>query len=133
MIGKSEDRVHSGPGTIIGANVKLVGTLKDANDIVVHGTVEGEVISEKAVTIGETARIKGPVSAATVSVAGLLRGSIEASVRIEILPTGKVNGNIATKDLIIRSGAQFIGKSEMRGEHESDAPEVKEASTEQQA
>ena len=38
----------SGPGTIVGANVKLVGTLADANEIVIHGRIEGEVVSDKS-------------------------------------------------------------------------------------
>jgi len=37
----------SGPGTVVGANVKLTGTISDVNDITVHGTVEGEVVSDK--------------------------------------------------------------------------------------
>lgn len=107
------DKPLPGPGTVVGANVKLVGTLRDVNDITVHGIIEGEVASERAITIGETAQIKGPVVGQVVSVAGIIRGSIDASTRLEILPTGKVYGNITARDLIIRSGAVFIGKSAM--------------------
>src|SRR4030042_3232954 len=103
----------SGPGTIVGANVKLVGTLSDANEIVVHGKIEGEVISEKNIIISETAFIKGPVSAETIQVAGEVRGSIVATGRLEIMPTGKVYGSTTTKDLNIGSGAIFAGKSNM--------------------
>lgn len=103
----------SGPGTIVGANVKLVGTLADANEIVIHGKIEGEVISEKNVIVSETAYIKGPVSAETVQIAGEVHGSIVATGRLEILPTGKVFGSTTTKDLNIRSGAIFVGKSNM--------------------
>ncbi|OGD56398.1 hypothetical protein A2V71_04660 [Candidatus Berkelbacteria bacterium RBG_13_40_8] len=103
----------SGPGTVVGANVKLVGTLSDANEIVVHGKIEGEVISEKNIIISETAFIKGPVSAETIQVAGEVRGSIVATGRLEIMPTGKVYGSTTTKDLNIRSGAIFAGKSNM--------------------
>ena len=103
----------SGPGTIVGSNVKLVGTISDANEIVVHGKIEGEVISEKSVVISETAYIKGPVSAELVQVAGEIHGSIVATGKLEILPTGKVFGSITTKDLNIRSGAIFVGKSTM--------------------
>lgn len=103
----------SGPGTIVGANVKLVGTLADANEIVIHGKIEGEVISEKNVIISETAYVKGPVSAETVQVAGEVHGSVVATGRLEILPTGKVFGSTTTKDLNIRSGAIFVGKSNM--------------------
>ena len=110
MIG---DKSVSGPSTIVGANVKLVGTLYDANEITIHGQIEGEVKSDKNVIITETAYVKGPISAETVQIAGQVYGSITATAKLEILPTGKVYGSTTTKDLIIRSGAIFIGKSNM--------------------
>jgi cytoskeletal protein CcmA (bactofilin family) len=111
MIGDNKN--VSGPNTVVGANVKLVGTLYDANEITIHGKIEGEVQSDKAVIITETAYIKGPVTADTVQVAGAVHGSITATGKLEILPTGKVYGSMTTKDLSIRSGAIFIGKSTM--------------------
>ncbi len=122
----------TGPGTTVGVNVALSGTLKDQNDIHIHGLVDGEVISEKAVTIGKTAQIKGPVRGQFVTIAGVVRGSIEASQKLELLDTAKVFGSITTHDLVIHSGATFIGKSTMPSDETSDelseeeaAPEVK--------
>ena len=113
------DKNASGPSTIVGVNVKLVGTLYDANEITIHGQIEGEVKSDKNIIIAETAYIKGPISAETVQVAGQVYGSITATSKLEILPTGKVYGSTTTKDLNIRSGAIFIGKSNMpNGEKE---------------
>ena len=108
-----KEKKISGPGTVVGANVKLSGTLQDVNDIAIHGSIEGEVISEKNVLIAETASVKGPVSAQIITVAGKVNGSITAWQKIEILPTGKVQGNITTRELIIRSGAIFNGRSRM--------------------
>jgi len=105
----------SGPGTVVGVNVKLQGQLKDSQDIVVHGQVEGEVASERNVTITETAAVKGPVLANMVTVGGTVRGSIEARDKLEILPSGKVYGSIATKELTVRPGAIFNGRSSMSG------------------
>ena len=113
----------SGPGTVVGANVKLVGTLQDASDIVIHGRIEGEVISNQMISIMETAYIKGPVSGDVVNVAGKVRGSITATGRLEILPTGKIFGSITSKDLSIKSGAIFVGKCTMpEGEKEAEEP-----------
>jgi cytoskeletal protein CcmA (bactofilin family) len=120
----NDKKALSGPGTVVGVNVKLVGTLSDANEIIVHGKIEGEVISEKNVNISETAYIKGPVSAEIVQIAGEVHGSIVATGKLEILPTGKVFGSTTTKDLNIRSGAIFIGKSNMpEGDKEIALPE----------
>lgn len=104
---------QSGPGTIVGANVKLTGVLKDANDITIYGQIDGEVVSEKNVLIEEKASVKGPITATIVTVSGQVTGSINAQTKIEITPTGKINGSITTRDLIIKSGAQFDGKSAM--------------------
>ncbi|MBI3495438.1 polymer-forming cytoskeletal protein [Candidatus Berkelbacteria bacterium] len=105
----------SGPGTVVGANVKLQGQLRDTEDIIVHGQVDGEVASDKNVTISDSATVKGPVAATIVTVGGTVRGSIEAREKLEILPTGKVIGSIATKELTIKPGAIFNGRSSMGG------------------
>jgi len=106
---------QSGPGTVVGVNVKLQGQLKDSQDIIVHGQVDGEVASERNVTITESATVKGPISATIVTVGGTVRGSIEAREKLEVLPSGKVYGSIATKELTIRPGAVFNGRSSMAG------------------
>lgn len=116
----------SGQGTIVGANVKLIGTLQDANDVTIHGRIEGEVISNQAVMITETAYIKGPISGEIVTIAGKVRGSITATGKLEILPTGKIFGSITSKDLSIKSGAIFVGKCTMpesESEKEEEAAE----------
>ena len=117
MIGDKKNL--TGPGTIVGSNVKLVGTISDSNEIVIHGKIEGEVICEKNINVTETAYIKGPISAEIIQVAGEVHGSIVATGKLELMPTGKVFGSITTKDLTIRSGAIFVGKSNMpEGEKE---------------
>lgn len=129
----------SGQGTVIGANVKLLGTLQDASDIIIHGRIEGEVISSQAISITETAYVKGPVSGELVTIAGKVRGSITATGKLEILPTGKVFGSVTSKDLSIKSGAIFVGKCTMpEGEKEAkeEAVEIvdeKSATGEQKA
>lgn len=108
-----------GPGTVVGTNVKLAGTLKDTNDITIHGQVEGEVISDKHVTIAHEAKVKGPIKAASVTISGSVMGEISASKSVEILETGNVNGSVETKTLVIKSGANFNGKSKMKTESQA--------------
>ena len=108
--GQMQNNENDGPGTVVGVNVALSGTLKDKNDIAVYGMVDGEVVSEKTVTVGQSAQIKGPVRGKVITVSGVIRGSIDASEKLEVLETGKIFGSIATGDLVVRSGAQISGK-----------------------
>ena len=109
---------ESDAGTVVGANVRLQGTLKDTNDIIVHGTVEGDVISNKSIMVTESAMVKGPVIGEVITIGGTVRGSIEAKDKLEILPSGKVNGSISAGTLIIQAGAQFNGKCTTTSEKE---------------
>jgi len=116
----NKDRpMPAGPGTVVGANVVLTGILRDTNDVIIHGKVEGELSTERSITIGETAEIKGPITGQVVTIAGFVKGSVDAGQKLEILPTGKVYGSISARELVIRSGAIFIGKSTMPTEDES--------------
>lgn len=103
----------AGAGTVVGSNVKLQGTLKDIESIVIHGQLEGELSSEQSILIAENAQVKGPVSGEVVTVAGTVKGSIEAKSKLEILPTGRVNGSVVTKELIVQAGAVINGKVAM--------------------
>lgn len=99
--------------TVIGLNVSLKGNLKNKGSIQINGTVEGEVRSDESINIGETAKVIGPVVAKTIEISGEVKGTIEATEKLELNPTAKIVGDINAKNLVIKSGAVFIGKSNM--------------------
>lgn len=101
-------------GTIIGAGVKLVGSLKDEGPITINGQAKGDITSSESILIGEDAFVQGPIKAKFITVAGSVEGEIQASDSLEITPTGKVSGKIDVKTLIIRPGALFIGQCKMQ-------------------
>jgi cytoskeletal protein CcmA (bactofilin family) len=114
--------------TIIGAHVELTGTLRNQGPIHIHGRVNGDVISESSVLIGETAVVMGPVTAKTVEVAGQVHGSITAEHHLELQPKSMVKGDIDTRQLSIRPGAIFVGSSKMEvpaTNNESEAATIK--------
>lgn len=122
----------SGQGTVVGANVKLIGTLQDANDVIIHGRIEGEVISNQAISVTETAYVKGPISGEIITIAGKVRGSITATGKLEILPTGKIFGSITSKDLSIKPGAIFVGKCTMPEGEKEETADLEEKTTDEE-
>lgn len=115
------EREMTTAGTVIGSNVKLVGALRDSQDILIHGSIEGEVASEKSVTVGETAKVKGPISGTVIMIAGEVTGSVDANERLEIKAGGRLFGDVTAADLIIDSGSTFVGKCEMGNRLEQGA------------
>lgn len=99
--------------TIVGAKVELKGSLRNTGPIQIYGKVEGDIICDSLVFIGETAVVSGPISARHVDVAGQVYGSITAEEQIEMQAKSIVKGDISTARLSIKPGAIFIGQSQM--------------------
>ncbi len=103
----------SGAETVIGAGVRLKGTLLSDSDIVIDGKLDGEIKAAGNVTVGVNAVIRADIKGTNVSVAGHVKGNIEASGETQITETGKVTGNITTGTLAIEAGAIFSGMTKM--------------------
>lgn len=107
---------------ILSADVKIKGTVKFTNDLVVDGKIEGEIFSEGNLIVAENARIKAEVKTATVIVFGKVHGNLTATDRIELKSSAEVIGDIKAKILSIEAGAIFVGKSTVGTPTQTPAP-----------
>ncbi len=114
-------------GTIIGPGAVIEGPLTTKDSTRIDGTVKGNVTISGALIIGQDGKVIGTISALNVYVAGEVAGNITAPQgKIEISDTGKVNGDITCKGIIIDENAVFQGKCEMTGQDKSSASIAKE-------
>jgi cytoskeletal protein CcmA (bactofilin family) len=107
--------------TIVGAQVELKGSLRNQGSIHIHGKVSGDIHSDAAVIVGETAIVTGPISAKIVEIAGQVHGSVAADEQIELQPKSLVKGDLTTRRLSIRPGAIFVGQSIMPLDEQAEA------------
>lgn len=115
---------NDGAETIVGTSVKLKGNLNSTGDIIVDGSVSGELKTKGSVVVGPNANILANVKAQNVQVSGMVQGNIEASDKIQITETGRVMGDIAANVLSIAPGAVFSGNSKMNDTHREVSPEM---------
>jgi cytoskeletal protein CcmA (bactofilin family) len=96
--------------TIIGEGSVFEGKFMVDGGIRIDGKFEGEVLKVSHVMIGVKGRVKSNISALSVIVEGVLIGNIDAKVRVMLLPTSRVYGDITTPELIVHQGVIFEGK-----------------------
>ena len=82
-----------GPGALISGNVTVSGFLR------IDGDIDGNIQTKGRVIIGEEARVRGNIRAASVSVGGIVQGDIIAPDYVIILSSGMVIGSVLTKKL----------------------------------
>lgn len=100
---------------MIGPNIRIQGELSGDEDLVVEGRVEGKISVTKGLRIGPQAQINAEVKAHHVVIAGRVVGNVVAVDKVEILPSGILEGNIRAPKIAIAEGAQFKGSVDMGG------------------
>jgi cytoskeletal protein CcmA (bactofilin family) len=126
-IPRTEARPSTGPEaglSIISAGVRIVGDVESSGILKVDGTIDGSVRGTRQVLLGSLGSILGDVSTCEAVVAGAIHGSISASVRLELQSTAVVNGDIATKSIIVLEGARINGTVQMSGPDEHPGSNV---------
>jgi cytoskeletal protein CcmA (bactofilin family) len=98
---------------VIGPQIRIQGELAGDEDLVVEGRVEGKISVSKSLRIGQNAQVNAEVKAHTVTVSGRIVGNVTAVEKVEILPSGFVEGNIRAPKIVIAEGAQFKGSVDM--------------------
>lgn len=95
------------PASTLSADLHIVGNIKTSGDIQVEGTIEGDIRAH-LLTVGESATIKGEVTADDVIVNGRIVGRVRG-LKVRLTSTARVEGDIVHKTIAIESGAHFEG------------------------
>ncbi len=116
-------QAHLGKGSRVEGKLTFEGSVK------IDGYVEGEIVAQEAVVVGDSAVISAQIHAETVIVKGKLTGDIIARKRVELRAPGRLMGNITTPSLVIHEGVVFEGHCSMGGgaEAKTDKPDRKVA------
>lgn len=98
----------------LGEGTKFKGVLRFSDAVRIDGFLEGEIITNDTLIVGEKAHIIAELSVGTIISLGKIEGNITASKKIEIRAKSQLIGNIKTPLLFIEEGASFEGQCEMQ-------------------
>jgi len=101
---------------------KLDGRLESPGTIRVDSQINGSVVCEAALILGEHARGKGELAADSVTIAGQFDGTVRAKSRMELQAKAVFAGDVETPCLVIETGAIFDGRCRMVSAKEPEKP-----------
>ncbi len=108
-MGKNYDQDIS----ILSGGVKFEGKLSSEGNVRIDGEFDGELVVNGNLTLGDKSKGSGTISATNITCGGTINGSVEASEKLVLETTAKVEGEISAKILVINEGASFKGTSNM--------------------
>jgi len=99
--------------TLLSKETEIHGSVKTQGSIRVDGTVFGDIVAVKSVTVGSTGIVEGNISGEDIIIAGKVKGSVNARGRISLESSAQIEGDLSTGRLSIVEGAVFRGLSNM--------------------
>jgi cytoskeletal protein CcmA (bactofilin family) len=99
--------------SVISHTTVWTGNLESNGSLHIHGRVEGSLVARDEIFIADEAEVDATIHAANVTVAGKVRGSIQCAERFEILPHGRVAGDVHSPVIVIHEGALIAGEIAM--------------------
>jgi len=101
---------NSSGGTVtLGVDDRLEGKLIIRSDLVVLGSIEGEVITTGDVSVEATAVVKARLECRNLSIRGRVEGEVTAQQCLRLAGSGYLQGNIRVGKLHVEDGATFNG------------------------
>lgn len=108
----------------IGKGMYLEGKLCFDDTVRIDGHFAGTVEATGSLVVGPDGLVEGIVNVGSIVVAGTVKGTINATGRVELKGTGRMFGEMKTPNLIIGDGAVFEGNCHMLKRNETEVKEV---------
>ncbi|PKM91219.1 hypothetical protein CVU82_04190 [Candidatus Falkowbacteria bacterium HGW-Falkowbacteria-1] len=96
--------------TIIGESVLVKGNFESNGNIIINGSLEGEIKTKGSVLVGEKSKINANISAEEMMVKGQINGNLLILGYLAIGETAKILGDIECSQISIEKGAEINGK-----------------------
>ena len=99
----------------IGKSISIKGDVTGDEDTVIEGRVEGHIeLKNHHLTVGPNGDVKGEISAKQVTIVGKVQGNVNATERIEVSDSGRLDGDLNSPRLLVQEGAQLNGNVKMQ-------------------
>ena len=101
--------------TVVGPSVVVEGDFASEGNILVKGTVSGNVKTGKLLTVEGGAKILANVKAGDAIISGEVKGNMRVDNKLDLTETARIMGDISCKILVVSAGALLQGKVSMKG------------------
>ena len=105
--------------SILGPEIEVNGDLKVKGDILIYGSVLGNVECNGKVHTAKGSSINGNVSSKSAYINGNIKGDLIVKDKVVLAKFSQLEGNLVSSTLTIEEGARFDGVCSMQNKSTS--------------
>ena len=95
---------------VLGSGLSLRGEITGEGDFHVLGRFEGQIDVSGRVVVAEAAHVDANINAASIVIAGKVRGNLSVTTHLDILPTGVLTGTLKAGSFSAAEGSSVKGE-----------------------
>jgi cytoskeletal protein CcmA (bactofilin family) len=100
---------------LIDMESEFKGDLTFKGSFRIEGSFKGTINSDSLLVIGERGKVEADVKVGELVINGEIRGTLQASERIEVHNKGRVFGTLLTPTLVVEEGAYLEASCQTKG------------------
>lgn len=105
--------------TVIGISVRVEGDFNSDHDIIIDGSVNGNIKTKNNLKIGKGAKVKAEISAKNAFIAGVVTGNITVQEKLHITSDAEIKGNVSASLIMVELGAKLNGQCKISPQQET--------------
>ncbi len=98
--------IPSQPTSVVAADTIWRGDMESNGDVHIHGQFQGTITARTDIFVSEDAEADATLIANAVVIAGNVKGVIRAATRLEVLPQGRISGEIIAPTVVAHDGSR---------------------------
>lgn len=112
--------------TVIADGVHVKGDIQSHSDVWIDSAIDGNIVTDSDLGVGENGRVNGNIKARNVVIAGSVEGDIDIAESATLEASARVSGKLTAVDLSVDSGAKINGEVAMHFTGNIDEAEEEE-------
>ncbi len=100
---------------LIDMESEFKGELTFKGSFRIEGTFKGTITSDSLLVIGERGKVEADIKVGQLVINGEIRGTLQASDRIEVHDKGRVFGTLVAPTLVVEEGAYLEATCQTKG------------------
>lgn len=123
----------SGVRNFLSADVQIKGEIMFVGELQIDGRIEGSILSDGNLFVGERACVEGDAHVGNAIVAGKMKGNVVAAGKVDLKSGAELLGDIASPRLAMDEGATFVGRIDVNPNRGQPQPTARPAQSAQSA